>query len=416
MSKALFLNIPAHGHVNPSLPLVAELVKRGEQVVYVNTEEFRKPVESAGAQFVPYPPENGLKELLDNASRGDLTRNALALVQIGENLLPSVRQLIEAEKPDYVIYDSLAGWGKMGAQLYKLPTIATISTFAVSMDALPPMTPGALFTIFAGFARRMPKYWQLARRIRQAYGVRPVSLTEALMCLGDLNIVFTSRDFQPGASHFGDSFKFVGPSIGARPPQADFPFDLLTSERPIIYISLGTINNQNLVFYRQCFEAFGGYPAQVVLSAGKQTDIAALGAVPQNFIVRDFVPQLEVLERTQVFITHGGLNSVHEALMESVPMVVIPQHVEQAIVARQITSKGAGVALGDKPPFGRVTGAELRQAVERVLGPEHKAFKQKAQQLGDSLRQAGGSARAAEEILAFVRSRAAHSSVNKQGI
>lgn len=405
MSKALYLNIPAHGHVNPSLPLMAELTRRGEEVVYANGDEFRVAAEAVGARFVAYPVVDELKHLMETASAGNLARNALRLVQIGEQLLPFITQLIDAEKPDYLIYDSLAGWGQMSAQMRRLPTISTIVTFALTRDAMPPITPGAFVQMMAGFAKVFPDYRKTARSIRQDYSIRPIALTDALMTLADLNIVFTSRAFQPAGERFNDTFRFVGPSIGARPPQADFPFDSLTSDRPLIYISLGTINNQNLEFYRQCFHAFGDYRAQVVLSVGKQTDIAALGAVPENFIVRNFVPQLELLERASVFVTHGGLNSVHEGLLEGVPLVVIPQQVEQAIVAQRVAKTGAGIALGDRPPYGRVTSTKLRQAVERALGPEGKAFRKHAQQLGDSLRGAGGSTKAAEEIISFVHNR-----------
>ncbi|MCC6617247.1 MAG: hypothetical protein IT320_27480 [Anaerolineae bacterium] len=77
-----------------------------------------------------------------------------------------------------------------------------------------------------------------------------------------------------------------------------------------------------------------------------------LGPIPPNFLVRNFVPQLEVLKRTDLFITHGGMNSVHESLWHGVPMIVIPQQEEQAIVARQVVKNGAGVALGYAPPMG----------------------------------------------------------------
>ena len=403
MSKAIYLNIPAHGHVNPSLPLLTELVQRGEQIIYVNAEEFRAAAEATGARFAAYPTVDELKNLMETASAGNLANNALKLVQIGEQLLPFVQQLIDAEKPDYLIYDSLAGWGPMSAELRKLPTVSTIVTFALTRQAMPPITPGAFLHMMSGFAKVFPAYLSTAQRIRKTYHIKPIALTDALMALADLNIVLTSREFQPAGEKFDISFKFVGPLIGARPMQVKFPFDQLTGDRPIIYISLGTINNQKVEFYRQCFEAFGDFPAQAVLSVGRQTDIASLGTIPQNFIVHNFVPQLDILQSANVFVTHGGLNSVHEALLNGVPLVALPQQVEQSIVAQRVAKTGAGISLGDKPPFGRITSIQLRQAVERALGPEGEQFKKNAQQLGDSLRNAGGSVRAVEEILSFVR-------------
>jgi MGT family glycosyltransferase len=166
---------------------------------------------------------------------------------------------------------------------------------------------------------------------------------------------------------------------------------------------LGTINNQNHDFYRMCFEAFADYPAQFILSAGQRTDLKALGTPPANFLVRNFVPQLDVLQRVEVFITHGGMNSVHEGLYYSVPLVVVPQQIEQSVVARRVVELGAGVALGDTPPYGRTSAAALRHALEQVMAaPE--AYRTAAARLGKGLREAGGAARAAEELIAFGQS------------
>src|SRR5688572_6331759 len=99
MAKIVFFNIPAHGHVNPSLPVIAELVRRGEQIVYVNSEEYRQAIEATGAHFHPYPDMREFEVLMANASQGDLARNALRLIQIGEKMMPWVVDLVEREQP-----------------------------------------------------------------------------------------------------------------------------------------------------------------------------------------------------------------------------------------------------------------------------------------------------------------------------
>ncbi|MCA9911099.1 MAG: glycosyl transferase, partial [Anaerolineae bacterium] len=141
---------------------------------------------------------------------------------------------------------------------------------------------------------------------------------------------------------------------------------------------------------------------QFILSVGKRTDLAQLGAIPANFIVRNFVPQLEVLQRTDLFITHGGMNSVHESLWQGVPMIVIPQQAEQAFVAQQVVKHGAGIALGDKPPVGQVSAAELRAAVEEILG-DLDAYRAATEPLRASFVAAGGYRRAAEAFMAYGR-------------
>lgn len=398
MGKTIFFNIPASGHINPTLALVTELVQRGETVVYINTEETRSQIEPTGAVFLPYPHMPELSGLISQASGGSIPRNALALTQIGQRLLPFVLETLHAQKPDYVIFDSLCAWGKHGAALLGIPSIASIVTFLIAPGALPPFTPAMILHTLADIIPVMPKYWQVARDVKAQYGVKLGGLMNAVMSTGDMNIIYTSSDFQPSSSRFGATYKFVGPSIGEG-RGGDFPFEQIT-RKPLIYISLGTINNTNLDFYRACFDAFRDHPGHFILSAGKQTDIAALGTLPVNFVVRNFVPQLDVLKQADLFITHGGMNSVHEGLWFNLPLVAIPQQVEQAVVARQVATRGAGIALGMRPPFGQVSAAELRGAVDTILA-DPAPYKAAAKTLGTSFRAAGGYARAADEIQNF---------------
>ncbi len=401
MAKTIFFNIPAQGHINPALPVIRELVQRGEHVICVNTEETRLAHEAAGAQFEAYPFIPTMDGLINNASGGNLADNALSLVKIAEQIMPWVLGLLEREKPDYVIFDSLCSWAKQATEKLGIRAAGSISTFVIAPGAMPPVPISSLLSMVGSLIPRMPAYWQVATRMRQKFGVKGVGLAGALSNSGMINIVYTSALFQPGGDKLGSQFKFVGPSLAERPSSADFPFEAIT-RKPVIYISLGTINNDNLDFYRQCFEAFGSYDAQFILSAGKRTDIKALGNIPANFIVKNFVPQLEVLQRSDLFITHGGMNSVHEGLYYNVPLVVIPQQFEQSIVAQQVVKHGAGVALADKPPFGQVTATDLRAAVEQVMKARTQ-YQEAAIHLGESLRTAGGYQRAAKELIAFGR-------------
>jgi MGT family glycosyltransferase len=404
MSKVIFFNIPATGHVNPSLGVVTALIERGEQVIYVNMEEMRPVIEPTGATFIPYPDpdtELSIPGVLAQASGGNIPRNALALHQIGAALLPFCLDLLDRERPDYVIFDSLAAWGKHAAHLRGLKAIASVSTFVISPAAPPPISAGMFLETLGHLLPTLPAYFRTRRQMQQQHGVDIGGPLEGVMTTGELSVVYTSRDLQPAADKLKGQFAFVGASINARPKTTDFPFEQIT-RKPLIYISLGTINNQNLGFYRQCFEALGDYPAQVVLSAGKQTDLKALEPIPANFIVRNFVPQLEVLERADLFITHGGMNSVHEGLWYGVPLIVIPQQVEQSMVANRAAAMGAGIALATRPPVGQVGTAELRRAVETVF-TNVESYRAAARQLGESLRAAGGAAQAAQAILEFAR-------------
>ncbi len=101
---------------------------------------------------------------------------------------------------------------------------------------------------------------------------------------------------------------FVGSSISPRSDVSGFPLDRLTLT-PTLYVSLGTTFNASPEFFAACFDAFAGSKWQVVLSVGTRVDASTLVRIPDNFLVRPHVPQLEILEHTGVFVTHGGMNS-----------------------------------------------------------------------------------------------------------
>ena len=118
---------------------------------------------------------------------------------------------------------------------------------------------------------------------------------------------------------------------------------------------------------------------------------------PPNFIVESDVPQLEVLQRVSVFVTHGGMNSVSESLYYGVPVVVIPQMGEQAIVGRKVEELGAGLYLAKEA----ATAEKLRESVQQLLAED--GFRRQAAAVRESFQDAGGVARAADAILAFTR-------------
>jgi MGT family glycosyltransferase len=165
----------------------------------------------------------------------------------------------------------------------------------------------------------------------------------------------------------------------------------------LIYVSLGTVFNANDDFYRQCFRAFADSRYCVALAIGEKTDPRRLEPIPDNFIVRSFMPQLQVLRCAALFITHGGMNSVNEALFEGIPLLVVPQGADQFLIAGQVQRLGAGKLL-------RVRGASaanLRSAAEAILADP--AYRQRSEALGARLHQAGGAMAAADAIDVFKR-------------
>jgi len=240
----------------------------------------------------------------------------------------------------------------------------------------------------------------LRRPIRRRYGIRGPGIMGTVAGRSDLNIVYTSRLFQPCAETFDEHYQFVGPSMGARIESAEFPWEQVRHP-VVVYASLGTLFNTDTGFYRRCFEAFQGEDCQVILSVGANVVPESLGPAPANFIVRAHVPQLEVLQRATAFVTHGGMNSVSESLYYGVPVVVIPQMSEQAIVGRRVEELGAGLFIGKD----EVTAERMRDAVRRLL--TEGRFRAQAGIVRESFQEAGGVGRAADAIIAFTRAGAA---------
>jgi MGT family glycosyltransferase len=295
-------------------------------------------------------------------------------------------------------------WGYLAARVRRIPHICSITHFVLD-GSQRSIGVGELARYVWTALPHASALMRWKRRMARRYGKDVVGgITE----YGDLNLVFTSREFHPPNRFVDERFRFVGPSIDpamrAGDDALDVDFDEL-GDGPLVYISLGTISNVNPQFYRTAFEAFGGYPARFILAAGRQTNLAGLGPIPANFVVRQYAPQLAILQRVQAFITHGGLNSVHEGLYYSVPEIVIPHQLEQALNGKRVAETGAGVLLGARPPYGHVTARQLRAALDTILSTA--AYRENARRIGETLRAAGRFMRAADEIEAFAEVKSA---------
>jgi MGT family glycosyltransferase len=394
VAKALFLSLPLHGHTNPSLPLVRELVRRGDEVIYYSTGTFADKIAQTGARYRPYQNEF-LADLRHLPER--LEELSWLLMRTTEDLLDRELAAIRTERPDYLITDSVAPWGQWLGEALGLPVVTSVSTFAINRRVLASavshgVRPKSAKAVLSKIRHIAKAIW-LGRRLRRRHGVKGPGITGLVFGRSGLNIVYTSRLFQPFAETFDDRFEFVGPSVPA-PDGAVRPVD---GEPPLVYVSLGTLFNADPKFFRDCFAAFADMDVRVVMSIGSNVSEASLGRPPANVSVHAFVPQLEVLQRASVFVSHGGMNSVSESLCYGVPLVVIPQMSEQAMVGRRVEQLGAGLYLAKTS----VTSAALRASVERVLADDR--FRKQAAVVRESFFAAGGVARAADAIVAFTR-------------
>ena len=399
MAKVLFFNLPVHGHMNPTLPLVAELVQRGEQVIYYASEAFRPAIEQAGATF------RGIDAFFNERTPVDenLVRFGYTLLRATQEIIPAILSEVRADQPDYILYDSLCVWGKCIAQILQVPAVASVTSIVRPRSSLHPKVlaslPAAmpyLMQMFLEGRKELTQFRAVAKQLHETYHIPRPQLAEVYTSLAELNIVYTTTQLQIYGHAFDDTFKFVGPSIGLHAQAPSFPFDELGNE-PVIYISLGTIFNDKGDFYRLCLEAFADLNYRVVMSVGNKTEMNHLETIPSNFIVKPFVPQLQLLQRAALFITHSGMNSVSESLWAGVPLLMIPQAADQFFIAQHVQRLGAGKMLRNT----QLNAQRLRNAAEEILA--EPAFQQMSANLGASLRQAGGPTLAVDEIEAFKR-------------
>jgi MGT family glycosyltransferase len=394
MAKIAYVGLPAHGHTNPTLPVMKELVRRGHQVLYYNAESFRAKVEPTGVDFRAMPELLPTEREVSEAMQ-ELIDASVMLAGISQPLTRFMIAELQCEQPDLVIYDSVAMWGYIAARTLGIRNACSITTFVLEGSA-GAVGLGAMARYIWSALPHAGHLMSWKRSMAQEFGKQNAGgITE----YADLNIVYTSREFHPKNTFVDDRFRFVGPSIDASTRDGSFPFDQLRDGKKV-YISLGTITHLDPAFYRAVFTAFAAYPAQFILSVGKNTEIASFGELPNNFIVRNYVPQLDVLQRVDAFITHGGMNSIHEGLYYGVPEIVVPHQFEQLLNAKRVAQVQAGILLGDTRPYGRVTVPELRSTLETML--TNPTYRQHAQHYGKTLRAAGGYMRAAKEIESYI--------------
>ena len=234
--KIAWFCIPAHGHTNPTLGIVKELTEAGHQVYYFSFEMFREKIEQAGAAFIGcdgYDFEMEDKENADRVGKDKAFATEL-LVSSTLALDEMTTEKVHEIKPDLVVSDSVAFWGKLVAMKHGLPYVSSTTTFAFNrysakyMKETPWDIAKMLFT--------MPKINKQIRRLQEkGYPVK--GILDIVQNDNETNtIVYTSKYFQPCSDTFSDRYHFIGPSI--RPIKE--PFEK-TAEKTV-YISMGTVN------------------------------------------------------------------------------------------------------------------------------------------------------------------------------
>ena len=386
MSKIAFFCIPAFGHTNPTLEVVRELINRGNEVWYYSYDMLKDEILSTGAKYIScdaYDIQMTLNPEDYERMSKDLALSMEILVNTTLALDNAIMEEMKNWHPDCIVADSMAVWGKLVASKLQIPFISSTTTFAFNRYSSKIMKQSLLEGI------RMMISMSKANKSLQKLRDKGYSVKNALSIIANSNdtntIVYTSPEFQPCAETFSNKYTFVGPSI--RPYKAME----LKSNRELIYISLGTVNNQNISFYQNCIRAFRNSRYEVIISVGNMTDVDKLGEIPENITIKKYVDQLAVLQQAKLFITHCGMNSVNEALYFKVPLILFPQTKEQEGVAYRVHELDAGIYLEN------CDSDTIIEAVE-TINTDIK-YRESAERIANSFHRCGGPKLAADKVI-----------------
>ncbi|MFJ8015646.1 glycosyltransferase [Streptomyces sp. NPDC096339] len=387
--RVLFTVPPLAGHVNPTVAVGAELAARGHEVAWTGPASALAGLLPPRARILPAGEGADGREIggayagLHERWRDLRGVGALrflweeALVPLARAMVPGVTRAVQAFGPDVLVADQQALAGPLVARRLGVPWATSASTSA------------ELTRPFADF----PKVGEwvagqigglLAEFGDDGEGWDP-RFSERLV------LVFSTPELVGRSEEFPSHFAFVGPAFGARPAPAGFPWQRLDPARKRVLVSLGTLNQEaGGRFYRSVLGAAErlAEQAQLVLAA----PAALVGDPPRHLLLRERVPQLELLPHLDAVVCHGGHNTVCESLAHGLPLVVAPIRDDQPIVARQVVEAGAGVRVR----FGRTRAEELRDALTAVLddpGPRRAARRIQA-----SFAAAGGASAAADRL------------------
>ncbi|HKQ08243.1 MAG TPA: glycosyltransferase, partial [Blastocatellia bacterium] len=343
MATIMVFPFPEYGHLNPTLKLAKALKQAGHSVCYLGFAEFEAYLTAQGLEFIP---------ILESRCAGDgtgrapaimqVTRamKALAAIEVASRASSAIFRQIENEleritaevRPDLLIVDTL-----IGGLAYKAAREFGVPSLLVSAS-----------------------YFEMPMLGRPAPGSGHPDLPVLVFCPEAFNF--------PGASRKPNHFNIEASIDMQRRELHAFPWDALDASKPLIYCSVGCqphLYDESVTFYRVLIEALRAKPdRQLVLAIGRHMDCAALGPVPDNVLLINWAPQLELIKKASLMISHGGLGAVKECILLGVPMIVFPCRWDQPFNAARVVAHGLGLRGNIK----QVTAAQVGGLIEAVAG------------------------------------------------
>jgi MGT family glycosyltransferase len=328
---------PAYGHVLPVLPIIRELIYKGNEVTCYNTPAFRERIENLGAHYREYG-EEFQKLKLDEVT-SNLYVLMDTLITFNEQLYDIYLEEISGEKPDLLMYDSMLSFAKNIAYKLKLKSVCMVATIGfnlpVCMFSNISTSSVPLVMKNAGNMRRLIKQDKAYRKER---GLKGFKLIDLFMNTADLTLVMTPEKLQPLAWTFPKSVHFVGTTIkeqiemyhGAEYDDYD------------CYISMGTVFSNNVNGMREFLELPEMREKKIMISASETPDwMKAM----TNVRAEKWVYNVDLIPKCKLFINVGGAGSVYTAMYYGVKQISIPAQEEERYNAKIMKRHKAGIYL-----------------------------------------------------------------------
>lgn len=355
--KGFFLSLPSASAENTLTPIIRHLADSGYEILHYNSETFRPAIQHENIRFRAYPAYEGGYKMETLSENMSLFKFGEILIDTAAGLMDFLQEEVEEEKPDFILHTHLVLWGKLLAQKFQLPAIALFTTFVLDSSFMKSaVSKENQSTIFR------PKYLLDAKRfstkaqhLYDQIGLEgKINIWDVYANKEELNISFILEPFQPGSKLISPSNKHVG-----------FPVQIDKSclKQEHVYVSLGTIFNRNIDFFSLCIRVLSKFPLKSIISMGTRASSLKSAVIPAQIFLEEHVDQVEVLQKAKLFLTHGGMASVQEAVYTHTPMIVIPKIPEQIITAKRIQELGIGIYL----PENELTESSLQAAINRIL-------------------------------------------------
>ena len=396
------------GHLNTMLPLGQALRSRGHQVTFFGILDAEAKIKAAGLAFqgigqTTFPlgsTEKAFAQLAKLSGISAILYTMKWFRALADVFLKEAPEIIKSAKIEGLLVDQVCPEGGTVADYLNIPFITVCSALPFNQEpGIPPFfTPWIYQEIWWAYLRNQITYTlvnpfgiplkKLRAKYRKQWQLPPESSPDSSLAI----LCQEPKEFEFPRENLPQWFHFTGPyHTSMDRPMIPFPWEKLTG-KPLIYASLGTLQNGVINIFEKIALACCNLDAQLVISLGGSTQLKSLPNLPGDPLVVDYAPQLKLLEKAALTITHAGMNTTLESLTYGVPMVAIPITNDQPGIAARIVWTGTGKLI----TLSKLTVPQLHRSIQQVLTEE--SYKENALRLKTAIGQVGGVNHAVEII------------------